>query len=163
MPFEGIAGVLKLSAAVGLAAIALGAGGCGSTSATEEDAVRAAVGDLQEAFADGDLKEICGMLSKGARWHVSWIGHNLIGTFPKPPCTKGLGIFHDGLKESADDWRDRTSRDVTDVRIKGRTATATVEFGEGASGEVPLVRERGEWRVNGLFGGIPGRRQLDHF
>lgn len=133
--------------------MALGAASCGGGA---EDDARAAISALQKAFADGDREAICAALTRDAQRHVGGMGHDG-DAGPRPEdCAEDLPIFSDNVKEIV-------ARDVVDVRVEGRRAIATVEFGEGATGEVPLAREGGEWKVDALYGGVSAKDQEDSY
>lgn len=142
-----------------------GATACGESDEEQAREIRAAVERVQRAFATGDLRGVCDGLTEAGRRHIGAMGHDYGANEreAKPsPCLPDLRMLYDGIRKSKD-WRAQTSRRIGDIRIDGDRATATVAYGGGASGDLPLEKEDGEWKVNGLYGGIPAERQEDHY
>lgn len=139
-------------------AVCLLASCAGSESGSDgREEIRAAVTKLQRAFAAEDTERVCALLSRAGRRHVAAMGHGSEG-----PCHFDLYMFIEGVQKSRT-WRDRTMRAVTDIDIDGDRATAKVQFEDGQTATVPLVDERGEWRVDALYGGIPAAQQEDNY
>jgi hypothetical protein len=147
--------------AVALAVALLGA--CGES---DEEQIRAAVEGVQQAFVDGDLAEVCERLTEEGRRHIGGIGHDL-GPDGEPPevtpCPRDLRVLAGGIQDSSRRWRENAARRIYGVRIDGDRATAEVEFERGVGGSLPLAREDGEWKIDGLYGGMPAEQQEDNY
>jgi hypothetical protein len=148
---------LSRRAFVTLAVVALPLGGTGCGSYEEAEAVRSTVEELQEAFAAGRYARVCDLMTEDARRHMGSAGHG--GT---SPCTSGLqqlsgGIGGEGGRRA---W---TTPLIAVTAVEGRRATAMALFGNGASTRLPLVKRGDGWRVDALYGGIPGRLQEDKY
>lgn len=150
-----VAALLAATLAIAAGAAACGDGGGGAESDSSE--IRAAVRELQRAFAAEDTERVCRLLSTAARKHVEGMGHGTEG-----PCYFDLYSFIEGVQRSPT-WRERTGREVTDIVVDGDRATAKVVFEHGGTMALPLVHERGQWRVDALYGGIPAGRQRDNY
>lgn len=154
----GSTGVAALVVALCVAAGALascGDGGEGGSGGEQE--IRTAVRDLQRAFAAEDTDRVCNLLSRAARKHVEGMGHGTEG-----PCYFDLYTFIEGMQRSPT-WRERIVREVSDIVVDGDRATAQLQFPGGQTANLPLVHERGQWRVDALYGGVPAGRQKDHY
>jgi hypothetical protein len=145
-----------LVVAVALAAVTA-MSGCGSDPGSDRDQIRAVLADVQEGYDDGDLARVCDGLTAAARRHVISVAHEATGT-----CARNLRIVQRAIAAKRGQ-PPAVTRKVVGIRISGDTATATLDFGGGSSGEVPLSREDGKWKVNGLYGGLPAQRQTDKF
>lgn len=146
-----------MATAACVAACAFTACGGGGEGSAEHEQIEVAVQDLQHAFAEQDTERVCALLSRAGRKQIEAMGHGSSG-----PCYFDLYMFIEGVRK-APDWRKRTAREVRDVVVDGDRATATVEFEDGQTASLPLVRERGSWRVDALYGGIPAGEQEDHY
>jgi ketosteroid isomerase-like protein len=135
--------------------------GGGGASSADQQQIETAVRDLQQAFAAESTDRVCRLLSADARKHVEGMGHDLEG-HPSGPCYFDLFMFIEGVQKSPT-WRERTGREVSDIVVDGDTAKATVEFEDGQTASMPLVREEGRWRVDALYGAIPAGQQKDHY
>lgn len=133
-------------------------GGSEGKSADQKKQIEVAVRDLQRAFAAEDAERFCALLSRAARKHVESMGHGKTG----PPCYFDVYMFIEGVWKSPR-WRQQIMREVSDVVVDGDRAKATVEFGDGQTASLPLVHERGRWRVDALYGGMPAARHEDHY
>ena len=147
------------AAAIGVLGCWLGA--CGGADegggSADQEQIEIAVRDVQRAFAAQDTERVCALLSRDGRKQIAAMGHGSEG-----PCYFDLYMFIEGVRK-APDWRKRTAREVRDVAIDGNRATATVVFEDGQTSNLPLVRERGAWRVDALYGGIPAAEQEDNY
>ena len=132
-------------------------GGDGDGASGDEQEIETAVRDLQRAFAAENAERVCALLSTAARKHVEGMGHGTEG-----PCYFDLFMFVEGVQKTPG-WRDETTREIGDVVVDGKRATATVEFEDGQTANLPLVHERGRWRVDALWGGIPAGQQEDRY
>jgi hypothetical protein len=151
----------------GLAALlvlAVSIAGCGGGGGGTEDerAVEAALKRTQQAFADGDLKSVCASLTAAGRAQIGQLGHDILGDVPPQPCEPDLKLIAAGIEKGSGSEA-ATARRVTDIEIDGDSATATVDFGGGASGAVPLADELGRWKVDALYGGLPAAQREDAF
>lgn len=146
MPSRGVLSLLAL-----LCIVALGAP-LGCAGGNDEAAIRAAVESTQRAFDRGDAGAVCRSLTRAARRHVTLAAHD-----PPTTCPRDLRLIQQGIRRASGGGIQTTARRVTDVRVDGDRATATVQFGEHASGAVPLAREAGQWKVDALYGGMPAR------
>lgn len=141
--------------AAGVAAV-LAAGGV-SCGGSDEARIRSAIDDVQAAFEDGDLAGVCDSMTDAARMHVRSIGHKSKGS-----CARSLRTVYAAIAKERRRPR-ATEREVLAVEVDGDEASATVSFGGGSKGTVPLAKEGDEWKVDGLYGGLPADRQSDKF
>jgi ketosteroid isomerase-like protein len=140
--------------AVALAASLL-AGACGSDPANDRKEIRGTIEALQKAFARGDLAAACDAMTPDAHVHVGEAAHDA----PKT-CEKDIRMIYRGIRKAG--LPDSAPR-VTAVAVDGDRATARVVLGGGTSLAVPVAREDGEWKVDALYGDIPGGHQPDYF
>jgi hypothetical protein len=145
-------------AAITLAAVAA-ATGCGNDDEAE---IRSVVATVQDDFAAGRLDAVCDSMTDAEREHIHALGHETPASRGRT-CGQQLKAFLvDGIRTQAR----RTGAgppEITSLEIDGDTALVTVEGPDGHSQAVPMARQDGEWKVNGLFGGIPAERQSDKF
>lgn len=153
--------------AVGLGALATaalvvgGLGACGG-QADEESRVRDAVERLQQAFRDDDLADACAQLTSGAQRHLGQAGHGA-----PTSCEEDLGAFADmtaTARQDADEGH-RPSTAVPklgEVVVDGDRATVMLAVGDAAS-RVPMVKDGDTWKVDALYGDMPGGAQEDKF
>lgn len=140
--------------------VAATAGGCGDESGGDDRAqIRAVIAHAQTAFARGDLRAVCEALTDAGRRHVGGIGHDILGDGPTTPCPQDLPVFYKSVKGG--EGLGNAGR-VKRIEVAGDTATATLIV-DGSSIAVPLAREDGDWKVDALWGGIPGAQQRDHY
>jgi ketosteroid isomerase-like protein len=132
---------------------------CGGSDkgSAEQDEIATAVQDLQRAFAAENADRVCALLSTDARKQIEAMGHGSGGQ-----RYFDLFTLYEGIQK-ARDWREHVGREVSDVVVTGDRATATVEFGDGQTAKLPLVHERGRWRVDALYGGVPASEQEDNY
>lgn len=131
---------------------------CGGGS--DPSPVAAAVLEVQDAFADKEMKRACAKVTTSVGRHVGRAGHD-----PPKGCSRDLAglaeMFAQG--ERMAEPKSRPSREppeVDDFIISGRRATATLTGANGSVARVPLARRSGEWKLDALYGGVPARRQL---
>jgi len=118
--------------------LALVVAGCGAAPSSTEDfqgeerRVAAAVEALQEAGQDDDARRICTAVLTPARARAL-----------RPNCVAAV--------EQAVDDADSFEVNVTDVTVRGATATARVEVGRDAEVRTfRLVRQGRNWRIDAL-------------
>jgi hypothetical protein len=127
-------------------AAALLAGGCGATTASEEDPtefsgeqqlVAQAVEDLQDAAIDGDEDRICReLLAEGLAERLGGTGQD---------CERNV---RDALEDT-----DTSDLTVRSVQVSGTTATARVKAERGDADRettVGLAKEGARWRISRL-------------
>jgi hypothetical protein len=132
-----------------LAGLALSACGGGDDSADPQDEIAATLSRLQQAFNSGDAEHVCSSLTGRARLEVGAAGHG------RPvPCEKNLVMFMRGVEKTGE----RRGASVPSVVAVDLTAMATVRMGRESTAQVPLVWERGEWKVGSFFGFSPRSR-----
>jgi len=144
-------------AAIAVAAITALATGCGGDGGSDEDQIRTAVEDVQQAFADNDLEAACDRMTKAAQQHVGSIGHD-----PPAGCVKDLQAFAGFLKKGRT-GAPNAHPAVTAVDIQGDRATARLRLGDAPPSEIPLRKDDGQWKLNALWGDLPAERQEDKY
>ena len=117
-----------------IAALAFGGLGCGGGG--DSDEVKDTVKSFFSALADRDGKKACSLLSK------SLVASAQVGG---GDCAKSVKAV---AAQAVPDNKRSEARDidVTDVKIKGSTATA---FAKGKKGkrQVTLLKEGGKWKL----------------
>jgi hypothetical protein len=132
--------------AAALAVAALAAGCAPQTTSSsnsvskfkgDQRAAAQTIEDLQAAADDSDETEICNqILARGLAARIASGGHG---------CAE---VVNATLKDT-----DSTDMTVESVRVTGDRATARVKFETGKKDRrrnIPLVRERGRWRISGF-------------
>lgn len=153
------AGIGRRTTATALATVLVVlAAACGSDDpGSDRDQIRVVVADVQEAFDAGDLKGVCELLTRAAQRHIETIAHRA-----GDPCARSLKVVQTGVRDLRGQPK-ATAHEILEIRVRGSVATATLDLGEGSRGEVPLSKQDGEWKVNGLYGGLPAQDQTDKF
>jgi hypothetical protein len=120
-----------------------------ATSA-ETQAVSSTVARYYAALASGDGASACALLS--AR-----LSDSLVRGLGRSPALRAKGcpgiialLFKHRSGQSNSSL---TGVQVTSVRIKGGRAFALLRSKSIPTGEIPMVREGGQWKVGGLIGG----------
>jgi hypothetical protein len=139
--------------AVLLALVGPACGGGGD----EGEGVRAAIAETQAAFDAGDLPAVCQSLTAAARKHIMSLGHRSLGS-----CAADLRLIHKSIGKN-DRGPAAAGQEIVDVEIDGDSATVTMAFSGDSRGVVPLAREDGGWKVDGLYGGMPAGLQEDKY
>lgn len=85
------------------------------------------------------------------------VGHRSSGSCPRDLETVQGLIWQDRDRPKAATHR------VLRIRVRGDAATAVVDYGGGSRGDVPLAKEDGDWKIDGLYGGLPAQRQTDKY
>ena len=117
-----------------IASLAIGAAGCGGSS--DSDNIKSAVKGFFSALADRDGKKACDLLSKGLVQQAKAAGGD---------CAKSVSAV--AAQAVPNDKRDEARKiTVTNVKIKGDTATATVK-GKKGSRQLILRKEGGKWKL----------------
>src|SRR4051812_17091892 len=121
------------------AVLALGVAGCGGGKSDKEK-IETTIRDYFTAFADDDFGKACNLLTKQAR-------EDLTKAARAKDCSAALarGAARADVKRFRAKLRDAR---VVSVNIKDKSATAEVSA-IGATTAVPLVKEGGEWKVQG--------------
>jgi hypothetical protein len=120
-----------------------------SSGADETTLVASAVTNMYAAFAEGDARGVCGVMSSSARQEAATGTPAPDGAGKPTTCVGALSTFFAAAAETGA-LNDTIRATVDDVAIDGGTAIATVTI-NGRKGEVRLVKESGEWR----FGKLP--------
>jgi hypothetical protein len=140
----------QLATLAGTVALALAGTACGDDSDSggadgpqvggQEGEVRATIASLYEAMGDGDAQGVCDRLTEAAQRQIAG------GSGSKARCVKGFQRFLDNAEKAG--GLDLTLKaKVEKVKVKGDSATATVSFGEQTRGDIPLVKQDGEWKL----------------
>lgn len=108
--------------------------------------VTTAVQDLRRAFLASDYEGICARMTAAAKREAGSAAHSEPTT-----CVPDVRKLF-GLIEKGDGWRNRGEPRVTKLTLEGDQATATVALGQQLA-DIPFVKEGGEWKLNGFFGG----------
>lgn len=134
----------KAMAAIAVVA-AIGSGACAGTG-NEEARVRAALVELQRAYADDDVGRGCRLLTYDAYMQAGSAAHGQPG-FCRPGLRRAWGLLRSSNPNAY-----YTAPAVADVAVDGERATATIVPRRGATAEVPLEREDGRWKLASFFG-----------
>lgn len=114
-------------------------------SGSEANRARATVEDLYEAMGDRDAEGVCDQLNEAAQRQVARGGLGSEGQ----SCVEGFEGFFEAAEEAGGlDTPD--DAEVLDVKVGGDRATATVRFGPGQRGKIPLVKVDGEWKLEAV-------------
>lgn len=152
----------RLATVAGIMATGVAISACGgSGSDADEEQIRAAIERTQKAFAAGDLRAVCASLTKDGQRQIGQLGHDIIGA-PPEPCAPELALIADAIKQNGGLARALRPK-VIDIEVDGDKATATVRFDRRGQGAVPLAKERDEWKVDALYGGLPADRREDTY
>lgn len=105
--------------------------------------MRAAVLDLQRAYANRDWARACERMTEHAKTQAGLIAHG-----ERDTCVRDLreayGVIKGGMRKGR-------PPEPGDVEVQGNRATATIPVA-GQSSEVPLAKEGGRWRLDTFFG-----------
>jgi len=127
--------------------------GCGSSSASDPEAVRAAFDDLAADLAAGDVDGACEAMTRSAARHVGTMGHN------EPwGCRYNVREFLEQL--GADAPESPYTPKAVSVSIEGDRATVVAKANGEWKVRLPFVREDGDWKADKLFG-ISGPVPMD--
>jgi hypothetical protein len=122
-------------------ALVLGIAACGSDEADERE-VRRTVEGLYDGIAAKDAKKVCSLLSKQGKEELTRDSRG----DGEASCETVFGLSFTFGGQGIEDAKNAR---VTDVRVDGDEAKATVEYGR-QKGDVGLVEEDGEWKLSGL-------------
>jgi hypothetical protein len=142
--------------------VVIGISSCGgSDSNADDEQIRAAIARTQKAFAAGNLRAVCASLTKDGQRQIGQLGHDIIGA-PPEPCPPELALVADGIKQNGG-LAQALRPKVVSIEVDGNRAIALVEFDRRGRGAVPLAKERGEWKVDALYGGLPPDQREDTY
>jgi uncharacterized protein (DUF2147 family) len=132
----------SLAACAAVVVLAAGVTACGGSGGGDDKTkVENRVNGLYDAFASKDEKKICGSLSDTQKEQIT---KSSAKGGKKQSCEQvmsfALAFLGDQLKTAKD-------AKVTDVKVDGDKATATVEF-KGKKGKLGLAKQGGDWLVN---------------
>jgi hypothetical protein len=155
----------QLRAVATLAALALAVSGCGDDDDSADRGpvrttpvvgqglppevrhpVTAAIDRLQRAFAARDYRRLCADVTPAAARDAGEAAHGDATT-----CERDLRRLFDLVREGGG-WRHVGRPRVTDVRVEGASAVATVALDRRWRARAWLTRRDGRWRLSGLFG-----------
>ncbi|MEX1141499.1 MAG: hypothetical protein WEB79_04225 [Thermoleophilaceae bacterium] len=144
---------------------ALGAVAAGCGAAGDRERIRAAIYEARAAIAVRDAERVCSLLTAAGREHVASVRHGTAGDDvlggvktcenEVPAITEAIG--RDAGRPAL------PPPEVVRIAVDGDRARAVLRVTEGISLHVALAREDGEWRLDALFGDLPGARQEDKF
>ena len=127
--------------------VALAASGCGGGSdQPDPDAARSAVSDFAKAFGAGDGGKACDLLTSTAQ---AAIVKRVKVLAAATDCPTAIERLHDAAGSQVTGAF--STAKVTDVQVKGDTATARLVSG-GHSTSVALTKQDGDWRLTGVPG-----------
>jgi hypothetical protein len=127
-----------------------GATGCSAGAEEERTRIAAIVESLQRAFARGRLDMVCAALTDDAKRFIGSVAHG-----EPSRCRRDLDQFYDGVGLAANvSGGDPRVPTVEGVEAEDGVAVATLRHPAGPQIDVRLVDERGEWRVDGLYGAV---------
>ena len=130
------------SLAVLCATVALaGCGGDGDKS-RDEAKVKGTVDGLYDAFAAKDARKVCASLTEARQREIERQAR--IGGRGRGNCARTLSF---ALAFLGDQLKGLKSAKVTDVRVDGDKATATVDY-RGKKGDLGLAKKDGDWLVS---------------
>jgi hypothetical protein len=115
--------------------------GCGGGD-DDEKQVESAVNELYAGFAERDAAKVCGSLTTKQRAEVARGGAR--GQANGRSCEQVMG-FALGFVGNA--LKDAKQAKVTDVRLDGDKARATVEY-KGRAGNLGVAKEGDQWKVS---------------
>jgi hypothetical protein len=116
---------------------------------SDSGTIASAVTRYYAAIAAGDGAAACSLLAPS-------VARAIVKTFSRAPALRGKGcseIIPKLLKVGAGPTRAAfVGVKVTSVRVDGNRAFALLHSRETPSGEIPMIREAGTWKVNALIG-----------
>lgn len=116
---------------------------------TDEEAATDVVDGIYSAMAKADAKAICEVMSPQAK-------RQMLARLPDPKTGAGAGserTCEEGMNTSLGKGTgDKIKAKTTKVKITGDSAIATVSFGRGSTGKIPLVKQNGQWLLAGPSG-----------
>jgi hypothetical protein len=124
------------------ATIALTSCGGGSGDGRDEAAVKGTVNGLYDAFAAKDARKVCASLTRARQREIE--SQARVGGRGRGSCARTLSF---ALAFLGDQLKRLKSAKVTDVRLDGDKATATVEY-RGKKGDLGLSKQGGDWKVS---------------
>jgi len=144
---------LRAAALAAAAALALGAAACGdsdddgggdgaASGGSDRQQARATVENLYAAIADNDAEKVCDQLNADAQKQLTEGG---LGE-KSDSCAESFQAFLDQAKEAGGLNLTLKAR-VESVKVTGDSAVATVAFGKGRNGKIPLEKVDGEWKL----------------
>lgn len=119
--------------------------GAGATdqgqAVSDEQAVKAAVREMQDGLYAGSGARVCGSLTQNARKKTATASGG------KQSCEQRMEPLAEAFKESR--AKGETIRPkVVKVSVKGNRGNAKMQEGHGQPYLVPVVREGGDWKLN---------------
>ncbi len=128
--------------------LALGAMACGSDDGNggggdDRAEARATVESLYASIREGDAAGVCSTLTEPAQEQIAAGG---LGA-KKQSCTDAFQAFLDQA-DKAGGLNLTLKAKVESVKVDGDKAVAKVSFGKGPSGEIPLVKNGDEWKLD---------------
>ena len=126
--------------AVSLSAGLIACGGSGS-SGDDKTKVENRVNSLYDAFSAKDSKQICNSLTEKQKNQIT---KSAAKSGKKQSCDKVMGF---ALAFLGNQLKDAKNAKVTDVKVDGDKATATVTY-KGKKGRLGLSKEDGDWLVS---------------
>jgi hypothetical protein len=120
-------------------------------AARQRKQVDAAVTNVYDGFAGGgktDAAGICDLMSERARKQTAHYVEVASGVKKDWTCAKGVEYLSARVERRGDLGRIRQT-EVVGVNVEGDRASASVRFGDdGPITTLPLMRERGSWRLD---------------
>jgi hypothetical protein len=135
-------GLLAATVAVSAGIAACGGGGGGDDQAKVEGTVH----DLYNGFADKDEGKICDSISDAQKKKLT----SRPGPSGKKQSCEDVMKLVVGL--AGNQLKDVGNSKVTDVKIDGEKATATVSF-KGRKGKVGLAKQGDDWKIDDFNAG----------
>jgi hypothetical protein len=128
-------------------ALATGVAACGSgSSADDEDQVKDRVQTLYTGFAEKKPDQICDSLTDKQK---DTITKRPGASGKKQSCEEVMKLV---LGLAGNQLKDVGKSKVSDVKVDGEKATATVSF-RGRKGKVGLAKEDGDWLISDFNAG----------
>jgi hypothetical protein len=128
------------------AVLGVGATGCGSSGDDgERDAIETRLTSLQSAFAANSPERVCRHLTERAVQLISWMAHEVSADCPA--AVKRIRTWMGNGEREVVGARPK----LTDVEVKGRQATATVERPDSAPYSVRFAEAKTGWKLDGVF------------
>jgi ketosteroid isomerase-like protein len=117
-------------------------GGAGGSS--DESRARATVERLYAGIRAGDADAVCSTLTAPAQKQVA---AGAIGSGKAGSCADAFQQFLDAAEKQGG-LNLTLKAKVERVTVKGDKAVAKVSFGKTRAGEIPLVKQDGEWKLD---------------
>jgi hypothetical protein len=149
-----IAGSVAVAVALALPGFGYAACGGDSGDGDDEDRIADVVSRFQTSFANGDLHDVCAIVTPAAYHHAGDSGHD-----DRESCQREMRKIVQWMRRGGSG--PVAGRELVGVDVEGDSAVATIGVGAGERVRLPLARVDGDWKVDAVYGDIPAGRQED--